>query len=307
MSIPFIKSFDFEYGRADRLSPTIRRVICNNPGPFTFTGTGTYLLGQNSIAVIDPGPANDDHLAALLAAAGNGKITHIVVTHTHKDHCGGVAALKEATGASVYGSRAHPENDGMNAPALDEGADLTYRPDEVLADGDVLDTDEWHLETLATPGHISNHLCFALPAERVLFTGDHIMGWATTVVAAPDGNMTDYYNSLDLLLERNDEIYYPTHGAPVSDPQNFVRAVKEHREMRDAQVLTQLKAGHTRIMDMVAEMYKDVDKSLHIAAALNVQAHLERHVSAGRVTQEGESLLNAEYRLMESDHPSTSS
>ena len=297
MSIPFIKAFDFAYWQVDQLSPLVRRVICNNPGPFTFTGTGTYLIGTSDIAVIDPGPVNDAHLAALLAAAGGGQITHIVVTHTHKDHCGGVAALKQATGARVYGATAHPESDGTGAPALDEGADLEYRPDHVLAHGSVLETDEWQLETLATPGHISNHLCFALPTERALFTGDHIMGWATTVVAAPDGNMTDYYHSLDLLAARDDMIYYPTHGAPVTDPQNFVHAVKQHREMRDEQVLAQLASGKTRIMDMVADMYKDVDKSLHIAAALNVQAHLERHVATGRVVQNGTRLLNAEYRL----------
>ncbi len=297
MSIPFVNAFDFTYGAPDQLSALVRRVICDNPGPFTFTGSGTYLVGTKSVAVIDPGPANDAHLEALLDAAG-AQITRIFVTHTHKDHCGGVAALKEATGAPVYGAKAHPSKEGEAAPLLDEGSDFSYAPDVVMKDGDIISTQEWSLEALATPGHISNHLCFALPLEKALFTGDHIMGWATTVVAMPDGNMTDYYASLDLLIERDDMIYYPTHGAPVMTPQKFVRAVKVHRQMRDGQIMNELKKGKTRIMDVVSTVYADVDEVLHLAAALNVQAHLERQVSLGAVRRTGNKLLEAEYRLI---------
>ncbi len=298
MSIPFVKNFDFEYGRADQLSPTVRRVICENPGAFTYTGTGTYLLGTDEIAVIDPGPMNDAHLDALLAAAGTGQITHIFVTHTHKDHCGIVARLKEATGATVFGASAHPTKEGESAPLLDEGSDFSYAPDVVMTDQDEVSNSEWALKAIHTPGHISNHLCFDLPQEHTLFTGDHIMGWATTVVAAPDGCMHDYYNSLELLLERNDKTYLPTHGAPVQDPHRFVRAVKTHRRMRDAQIMQRLEAGTTKIMDMVETMYTDIDKRLHMAAALNVHAHLERQLKLGKVRRVGDNFLKAEYHLL---------
>jgi glyoxylase-like metal-dependent hydrolase (beta-lactamase superfamily II) len=298
VDIPFVKEFDFTYGEVNTLSPLIRRVICENPGPFTYTGSGTYLIGHREIAIIDPGPANDAHTQALLNAIGDGTLTHILVTHTHSDHCGGVAALKAATGATVYGYGAHPSAPGDAAPALDEGADFSYAPDEIITNGDSVETDEWTLKAIHTPGHISNHLCFELAAEKALFTGDHMMGWATTVVAPPDGNMEDYLASLDVLLARDDAIYYPTHGAPITNPRQFTKAVKIHRDMRDQQILRQLEAGPQTIMTMVKVIYADVDPRLHLAAALNVQAHLVRHVTSGRVAMTGESLLQAEYTLV---------
>ena len=297
MSIPFVKQFDFTYGEGAQLSPLVRRVICNNPGPFTFSGSGTYLVGTDEIAVIDPGPANDAHLAALLRAADGGRISHIFVTHTHKDHCGGVAALNAATGAEVVGAAPHPAETGGAAPALDEGADRSYRPDRPLAHGETIATADWALEAIATPGHISNHLCFALAAEQALFTGDHIMGWATTVVTPPNGDMSAYIDSLDKLLTREDEIYFPTHGAPIQNPKRFVRAVKTHRLMRDAQIIEQLKKGRDNIKDITAVLYADVDKRLLGAAALNVLAHLIRLVRNGAVVCDGKPAIKTAFRL----------
>ena len=297
-SIPFVKDIDFSPGVPDEILPGVRRVIANNPGPFTYTGTGVYLLGSRNVAVIDPGPDDPAHLDALEAAVGGGRVSHILITHTHSDHCGGARAFAERTGARIFGFGPHPVREKeMDAPALDEGADYGFAPDEIIADGAGLETDEWRIEAVHTPGHLSNHLCFALPAHKALFTGDHMMGWATTVVAPPDGDMSAYLGSLDVLLAREDDIYLPTHGAPIENPRRFVRAVKAHRLMRDAQILEQLKKGHTRIRDMVEAMYADVDPRLHKAAALNVLAHLIRLVDAGRAHCDGEPTLSAEYAL----------
>ena len=296
-SIPFVKNIDFKPGAPDTVLPGVRRVIADNPGPFTYTGTGTYLIGTRDVAVIDPGPDDGDHLDALEAAIGAARVSHILITHTHSDHCGGAKRFAERTGAPLVGFGAHPvKSREHDAPALDEGADYGYAPDEIIGDGAVIETDEWRIEAVHTPGHLSNHLCFALPAHKALFTGDHMMGWATTVVAPPDGDMGAYLDSLDLLLARDDEIYLPTHGAPIKTPHRFVRAVKAHRLMRDAQILDQLGKGRTQIKDMVAAMYADVDPRLHKAAALNVLAHLIRLVRTGRATCAGEATLQSEYR-----------
>lgn len=298
--IPFVKDIDFTPGVADDILPGVRRVIANNPGPFTYTGTGVYLIGGGDVAVIDPGPDNPAHLDALDAAVGDGRVSHILITHTHSDHCGGARAFAERTGAPIYGFGPHPVRDKqIDAPALDEGADYGFAPDEIIADGACLETDEWRIEAVHTPGHLSNHLCFALPAHKALFTGDHMMGWATTVVAPPDGDMSAYLDSLDVLLARDDEIYLPTHGAPIKNPRRFVRAVKAHRLMRDAQILEQLKKGRTHIRDMVEAMYADVDPRLHKAAALNVLAHLIRLVDNERVICNEAPALNTAYRINE--------
>ena len=297
MSIDFVQLKDFTYGEVDQLSPLIRRVICENPGPFTYTGSGTYLVGRDDVAIIDPGPANPAHTEALMRAVGAGKVSHILVTHTHTDHCGGVADLKALCGAPVYAFGPHPSQPDTSAPALDEGADHSFRPDILMADGDEVTSENWTLRALHTPGHISNHLCFALPEENALFSGDHMMGWATTVVAAPDGNMVDYLNSLDLLLGREEDIYYPTHGAPIPNPRPFVRAVKVHRQMRDRQILEKIGDQETAIMDIVAQVYRDIDKRLHYAAAMNVHAHLERHVASGKVIRSEDGMFQSRYRL----------
>ncbi|MEE2690970.1 MAG: MBL fold metallo-hydrolase [Pseudomonadota bacterium] len=297
--MPFVKDFAFAYGEPAQLSPLVRRVIANNPGPFTYTGTGTYIVGSGGdLAVIDPGPDDDVHLDALAAAIGSGRVSHILITHTHRDHCGGARKFAAKVGAPLVGAAPHPGAPRIvEGPSLEEGADRAYRPDRVLKDGERLAGEEWTIETVSTPGHISNHLCFALVEEKALFTGDHIMSWATTVVAPPDGDMSDYFASLEKLLARDDRLYYPTHGAPIENPRRFVRAVKTHRRIRDGQILEQLRQGRSRIKDIVPAMYADIDKRLHGAAALNVMAHLIRLVKNGIVATDGEPTMQSCYRL----------
>lgn len=300
--IPFVKSVSFDYGRPDRLSPLIRRVICENPGPFTYTGSGTYIVGRDGgpVAVIDPGPDHPPHLDALVAAIDREPVSHVLITHTHKDHCGGARAFAARFGAPIFGAGPHPSAEtGYGAPALEEGADLGFRADRVLADGEIVSGPDWTIETVATPGHLANHLCFALREEKALFTGDHIMGWSTTVVAPPEGDMGDYLESLDKLLARDDVRYFPTHGAPINRPRPFVRAIKTHRLMRDGQILEQLRRGRTRVPEIVAAVYADIDKRLHGAAALNVLAHLIRLVRTGAVACDGPPTLDARYRALQ--------
>lgn len=299
--IPFVKDVSFEYGRPDRLSPLIRRVICNNPGPFTFTGSGTYLIGldKGPLAVIDPGPDDQSHQDALVAATGGARVSHVLITHTHKDHCGGARSFAARVGAPILGAGPHPVADkAHDAPALEEGADYRFTPDAILKDGERVSGGGWTIEAVATPGHLSNHLCFALIEEKALFTGDHIMGWSTTVVAPPDGDMGDYLASLEKLLGRDDARHFPTHGAPIDKPRPFVRAIKTHRLMRDGQILEQLRQGKTGIREIVAAVYADIDTRLHSAAALNVQAHLIRLVRTGAVACDGEPTLGARYRAV---------
>lgn len=296
--IPFVKDIHFTPGVADRLTPGVRRVIANNPGPYTYTGSGTYIIGEGDVAVIDPGPNDDAHLAALMKALEGERVTHILITHTHLDHCGLAKKFADAAAAPVLGFGPHPVREKKDdAPALDEGADYSYAPDEIIGDGAVIERSGWRLEAVHTPGHLSNHLCFAFPEQKALFTGDHMMGWATTVVAPPDGDMNAYIDSLDKLLTRDDEIYFPTHGAPISNPKRFVRAVKTHRLMRDAQIMDQLKKGRDNIKDITAALYADIDKRLHGAAALNVLAHLIRLVEKGAVACDGAPHMKAHYAL----------
>ncbi len=304
MTIPFTTEFDFEYGRVDRLSPRIRRVIANNPGPFTFTGTGTYIIGNGNgngnVAVIDPGPLIDAHVDAIMGALEPGEsVSHIVITHTHLDHSPASAPLKARTGAPIYAclppNHGGPDTEGLDGPRLEEGADDTFQPDHIVAHGDMIggtgsiEGNDWTLECVFTPGHMANHMCYALRAEKALFTGDHVMGWSTTVIAPPDGNMRDYMASLDLLLTRDDVIYWPTHGTCIHEPHNFVRAYIAHRHDREAQILARLKAGDTNIQQMVPVIYANVDKGLHPAAALSTFAHMQDLVARGIVQYGGKS------------------
>ncbi|MEM9169067.1 MAG: MBL fold metallo-hydrolase [Pseudomonadota bacterium] len=287
-AIPFVKTFDFEYGVAARLSPRVRRVIANNPGPFTYTGTGTYIVAAPGAddapaAVIDPGPYDPAHLEAVARAAG--AVSHILITHTHHDHSGGARAFADMTGAPIYAFGAHPTAAAphLQDHELEEGDDTSFRPDHLLTDGARVDGDGWTLAALHTPGHLANHLCFALDDEKALFTGDHVMGWATTVIVPPAGDMGDYFASLDRLIARDDLIYYPTHGAPIAEPQRFARAVRAHRRIRDGQILAALDDAPSAIPDLVARLYAEVDKRLHGAAAMNVLAHLIRLETIGDV------------------------
>ncbi len=301
--IPFVKDVEFEYGRPDALSPLIRRVIANNPGPFTYTGSGTYIVGPETgpVAVIDPGPDLPGHIDALCDAIGAAQVSHILITHTHQDHCGGARAFAARVDAPILGFGPHPSPQQQplaKSPALEEDGDGAFAPDAEIGDGTVIEGDGWRLEAIHTPGHLSNHLCFALPEEKALFCGDHVMGWSTTVVAPPDGDMDAYMESLDLLLARDDERYYPTHGAPIDAPQRFVRAIRAHRRIRDGQILDQLKAGKTGIPEIVDAVYLGLDPRLKPAAALNVLAHLIRLKKVGDVTCDGEAGLGSGFALV---------
>ena len=294
--IPYERDFDFAYGRADAVSPLIRRVVAHNPGPFTFAGTGTYIVGHGNVAVIDPGPDLPEHLEAILAAVAGERVSHILVTHDHIDHCPLSAALAEATGAAVVGCRPSTMADEDDV-RIEEGRDYRYSPQRTPADGERITGPGWTLAALYTPGHTANHICYALEEENALFSGDHIMGWSTTVISPPDGNMTDYYASLARVRAAGFSTLWPTHGPPVTDTAPFIDAYLAHRHDREAQILAQLAAGHGYIRDMVPEIYAAVDRRLHPAAARSVLAHLIHLVRTGVVASEDEPSLDSEYRL----------
>jgi len=298
--ITFDRDFAPHYGEAVAVAPGVRRITARNPGLFTFTGTNSYVVGNGRVAVIDPGPDDAAHVAALLAATAGETVTHILVTHTHRDHSGAAPALKAATGALTAGGGPHrparPRRDGVIG-GLDAAADTGFVPDLVLADGAAIAGDDWRLVAVATPGHTANHLAFALAGSDLLFSGDHVMAWSTTVVAPPDGSMADYMGSLDRLLARPERRYLPGHGGPVADAPAYVAALKRHRLAREAAILVRLAAGDTTIPDMVAAIYSDTDPRLHGAAGLSVLAHLEDLVERGRVIHEGEPGLGGRYRL----------
>lgn len=277
---------DFPTGRVERVAPGVRRVLAGNPSPFTYTGTQTYIVGEGAVAVIDPGPDLPDHVDALLAATKGERIAAILCTHTHRDHSPASRPLAAATGASIVGCAALAiEDDG---PRADAAFDFDYRPDRVLAHGERIGKEGWALRAVATPGHTSNHLCFALEGTGSLFTGDHVMGWSTTVVAPPDGDMAAYMASLDLLLARDDRRYHPAHGPAVEKPHAHVRGLIAHRHMREKQILARLGEGEGRIGRMVETMYREIDPRLFPAAGRSVLAHLVDLEARGLVASEGE-------------------
>ncbi|MEA3066123.1 MAG: hypothetical protein QOJ27_2584 [Sphingomonadales bacterium] len=275
-----------ESGTVERLGPRVRRILAPNPSPFTYTGTQTYLVGTGEVAVIDPGPDLPDHVEALVAAVAGERVAAILCTHTHRDHSPASRPLQAATGAPIVGCAPLSLDDA--GPRADEAFDAAYRPDRVLADGERLGALGWELEAVATPGHTSNHLCLALASDGALFTGDHVMGWSTTVVAPPDGDMADYMASLDKLLGRGDLVYYPAHGPAVEEPHAHVRRLIGHRKMRERQILAHLECGEGRIPAMVADMYADIDPRLFPAAGRSVLAHLVDLERRNRVRADGE-------------------
>jgi glyoxylase-like metal-dependent hydrolase (beta-lactamase superfamily II) len=298
--IPFVAPPEFEYGRIDTVSPLIRRVIANNPGPFTFTGTGTYIVGRGEpgagVAVIDPGPPDKDHLAALLAAVEGQTVSHVLVTHTHRDHAPLARPFADRVGAPILAAAPPPRTIHASA-TLDEEEDERFSPDIVLAVGERLEGDGWTLEAMATPGHASNHMAFVLAEENALFSGDHIMGWSTTVVAPPDGDMAAYMASLDAVIARTFTTIWPTHGAPIAEPAPFLAAYKAHRLAREAQVLARLAAGERRIAEMIPALYAAVDSRLWPAASLSVWAHLIALEQAGRVRAAPAPVIDADWTL----------
>ena len=296
MAIPFIREFDTPYEREVRLTPLISRLVAHNPGPFTFKGTGVYIVGRRDVAVIDPGPDDPAHVEALKRALSDRRVTHILVTHTHSDHSPAAKPLKEWSGAKTYGFGPHGSGKAEEGVKVEEGGDRDFVPDIRVRDGDIIGGNGFTFECVYTPGHTSNHMCFALKEENALFTGDHVMGWSTTVVTPPDGDMAQYMASLRKLIARNDATLYPTHGAPVTDPKPFLKAYLDHRLEREAQILACLRDGVSTIPEMVARMYADVDKRLHPAAARSVLAHLIQLQQEGRIAMEGTGSA-ARYRL----------
>jgi len=281
-------------GVVTRLSPLIRRLIARNPSPFTFTGTCSYIVGEGEVAVIDPGPADEAHVAGLVAAVAGERVSHILVTHTHRDHAAAAPMLKARTGAPIVGARAHVAAEG--GPGLDAAHERDYAPDRALADGERIEGRGFTLETVATPGHAANHLCFALLQENALFSGDHVMVWSTSVVAPPDGSMADYMASLEKVRRRDAAIYWPGHGGPVREPQRYVRALASHRRQREAAILVRLEAGDTEIAEIVARVYAGLAPALIRAASLSTLAHLEDLIARGLVVSDGAAGLDARFR-----------
>ncbi|MGO7485617.1 MBL fold metallo-hydrolase [Rhizobium ruizarguesonis] len=295
----FDLAFEPAYGQAVPVVAGVERVTVNNPGPFTFFGTNSYIVGASSVAVIDPGPEDEAHFQALMAALGGRAVTHIFVSHTHRDHSPLSRRLQAATGAVTVGQGPHrparPLRDGEINP-FSESSDLSFVPDITLGDGQTLSGDGWALSAVLTPGHTANHAAFALEGRDILFSGDHVMAWSTSIVAPPDGSMADYMESLDRLIARDDRLLLPGHGGPVTEPLSFLKALKAHRLRREQAVLARVQAGDGRITDMVKVIYRDTDPKLHGAAALSVLAHIEDLLERGEIAADGPPTLAALYR-----------
>ncbi len=299
----FVIDFEPMYGEMVEVSPLLRRLVCKNPSKFTFHGTGTYVIGRGDVAVVDPGPRDDDHIQALLQALDSEVVRHILITHTHGDHSPAAHALHEATGAPILGFGKHPEgsvgegddkddeddeaaaSSEPREPQIEEdpefqrkhAPDVDFDPDTTLAHGDIVEGPGYTVEALHTPGHISNHLCFALAEENSVLSGDHVMGWSTTIIPPPDGDVSSYLDSLRVLLNRpHDERLYPTHGAPVENHHEFVQALLGHRIAREAGIIGQLRDGPKSARDIVSVLYADVRKELHKPAARSVLSHLRK-------------------------------
>ncbi len=291
----FNRDFNCEYGVLVQISPMVRRIVANNPGPYTFKGTGTYVIGHGKVAVIDPGPNDQIHVDALVSAIGDEEITHQLVTHTHNDHSPAAKLVKDHFGAKTYGFGPHGLGKYGKGFTVEAGGDMDFIPDIVLRDGDVVRGDDWTINCIHTPGHTSNHLCYYLVEENALFPGDHVMGWSTTVVAPPDGDMAEYVESLRKLADRSDRIYYPTHGAPIENPQSFVRAITVHRKMRESQILDCLDKGISAIGPMVTHMYKGLDMRLMGAAKHSVFAHIIDLSNRGIIKSDDKVSIESKY------------
>lgn len=298
--IPFNRAFALQPGIVDEPVPGVRRVLCANPSPFTFTGTVSYIVGRGQVAIIDPGPDDPVHLAAVLDAVRGETVTHILVTHTHKDHSPGAAFLKQVTGATVYAEGAHRASRPYyehEKVSTESGADRAFVPDEQLRDGDVLGGPDWALEAVPTPGHCANHLCFSWRERGVSFVGDHVMGWSTSIVAPPDGSMPEYMASLDKLGRRDEQLYFSAHGELIPEGPRYVRHLIRHRQARETSILHRLGKGETDIPTMVRAIYIGIDPRLATAAGYSVLAHLEDLVGRGIVTTDGDPVFDGRYKL----------
>ncbi|HLX16168.1 MAG TPA: MBL fold metallo-hydrolase [Bradyrhizobium sp.] len=298
--VPFNRNFPLLPGVVEEVRPGVRRILCNNPSPFTFTGTLSYIVGRGNVAIIDPGPANEAHAKALLDAVRGETVTHILVTHTHRDHSMNTPPIKAATGATVYAegphraSRPRFESEKHNP---ESGADRDFRPDTLLKNGDVIEGAGWKLEAVATPGHTANHLAFAWPERKMLFVGDHVMGWSTSIVAPPDGSMVDYIASLEKLTRRDEDLYFSGHGPEILEGPRYVRFLIRHRQAREASILHRLSKGEADIPTIVRAIYIGIDPWLTNAAGYSVLAHLEDLVGRGIVATDGDPVIGGTYRL----------
>lgn len=294
--LTFTTSMTFAYGIPAPVSPGVVRLVANNPSPLTFKGTNTYLVGMTELALIDPGPADDAHMEAILAAAAGRPIRQLIVTHAHRDHVDGAEALKAACGAPIYGygrTTIAPEGPAIQ-PQGSEFIDYVFAPDVRVDHGDIIQGAEWTLEALHTPGHAPDHLCFALLGRNILFSGDHVMAWNTTLVAPPEGHMGDYVASLQMLLARREKLYLPGHGDRLEDPQRTVRAYLLHRRWREEQVLEAIRGGRGSVDAIVPVVYPTIDERLTRAATLSVQAHVEHLIARGLVTcDDGQTLIGS--------------
>lgn len=294
--IPFVREMAFEYGVAQQVSPLVRRVVANNPGPFTYLGTGVYIIGHGEVAVIDPGPTVDGHIEVLLKALEGETVSHIFVTHGHMDHSPAARPLAALTGATIYAC-GEPVKPTESEVRMEAGDDLGFKPDVEIEDGAVFEGPGWTIEAVFTPGHTSHHMAYALKEENALFPGDHIMGWSTTVISPPDGDMGDYLKSLEKVRDRDFDTLWPTHGPPVRQVRPFVEAYIDHRRGREAQILAQLAKGPASIKAMVPIMYADVDARLHPAACHSVLAHMLQLVKEGRVLCAADPCVDSVYAL----------
>ncbi|HUZ33753.1 MAG TPA: MBL fold metallo-hydrolase [Xanthobacteraceae bacterium] len=304
--IAYNKVFDLVPGRPTEVAPGVRALVANNPGPFTFKGTVSYIVGRGKVAIVDPGPDDDAHIASLLAAVRGETVTDIFVTHTHRDHSPAVPAIKAATGATVYAEGPHRPARPLHigeTNRLDASADMDFRPDVTLADGAVVSGDGWTIEAIATPGHTANHMAYALREADLIFSGDHVMAWSTSIVAPPDGAMSDYMTSLEKLARRSDPLYLPGHGGPVRAAPNFVRGYIRHRKGREESILHRLARGAADIPTLVRAIYIGIDARLVGAAALSVLAHLEDLVARGIVVTDGAPSIGGIYRLTDAPLP----
>ncbi len=296
MSSTMRKDMAFSYGVIEQVSPLIRRVVCKNPSPFTLYGTGTYIIGHGSVAVVDPGPAKDEHIDAILSGLGEERVSHIVVTHTHLDHSPGCRLLQPRVDAKTHGFGPHPRS-GPDARGVEEGVDHAFCPDVRMHHGDLIEGNGWSLECVHTPGHTTNHMCYQLREERALLSGDHVMGWSTSVIVPPDGDMGAYMKSLELLLARDDRVYWPTHGPPIAEPHKHVRAFVAHRKMREAAILAQLGEGERTAAGMLDVLYPGLQRSLQRAAALSTLATLIDLERRGVVRSDAGPTIDAEFYL----------
>jgi len=294
----FDRAFAVTPGELVTLSPLVRRMLANNPSPFTFKGTCSYIVGHGKVVIVDPGPDDPAHIEALLTSLRNETIVACVITHTHRDHSPAARAIKAATGAEIIGCAPHHAARALlqgEANPLDASNDMEHQPDRRMQDGDVFDGEGFHLQAIATPGHTMNHLAFSLAEEDVLFSGDHVMAWSTSIVSPPDGAMQSYMASLEKLLVLDHKAYWPGHGGAVQEPKRFVRGLLHHRRMREEAILSRLAAGDTTIASIVENIYKGLDPKLVRAASLSVLAHLESLCATEKARCDGPVLLTSHY------------